>query len=791
MLTDYGILLPYVFWSILFSVINGFLMIQSVQHESMFNRLIRSNAWKAVLIGTTFFLTNLFVVLALDFPYKSTNFTFYIITFLLSCVFGTYFALKLAIQRKLNTWMYLLGGLALTLVILVADYTAVFILFSELAEVKPILMVMTFMLTLAISFYSLRFLIQISRETGKVDTNAWVIIGSAAAGIALAGIPYLTAMSVLPVINEENPGLHLSMLPYALEVFMVWVLSVVPDLFGEQRNLENLSKVQASEQHFQSLFDHNPDAVFSFDLNGAFTTVNKIAEHITGYSEAELLTMSFQDIVSPSQLHGTLQHFELAKNGEPQQMELSIITKDQSVRFLNVTGVPIEIEKEIVGVYAITKDITENKKQSNTIEYLFHYDDFTGLPNRRRFTSEVEEAVQEKTPFFIYSLDYGRLRTIRDVFGYHIGDQVLKELSMRLTSVLPNGSVVSRFGGDEMYCMVPAHNGRGLKPALDQLQRILEIPFFVEGHEIYMEMKTGISSYPENGEEPELLIKCADTARASVSNNAFHNYAVYENKFDNSNIEKIIIENELKKAIERDELLLHYQPKINARENELIGFEALVRWRHPVKGLISPGVFIPAAEETNLIVELEDWVTREACRQLNEWQSTELRGIPVSINVSQRSFANPSFLDNLQDIMETHDISSSLLEIEITESMTMFNEKVTISRLQELKELGIRISLDDFGTGYSSLSYLDKLPIDVIKIDKSFVDVLATDQSAMISTILSIAFHNGLGVIAEGVEFEEQVTMLNQLGCDNIQGYYFSRPLPPELVMENYLASAV
>lgn len=190
-------------------------------------------------------------------------------------------------------------------------------------------------------------------------------------------------------------------------------------------------------------------------------------------------------------------------------------------------------------------------------------------------------------------------------------------------------------------------------------------------------------------------------------------------------------------------------------------------------------------------MKLEDWVVREACRQLHYWQSTPLKKLPVSVNISQRSFANPAFLNNLQDAMAVHAISASLLEIEITESMTMFNEKETIKKLNQLKELRIRISLDDFGTGYSSLSYLEKLPIDIIKIDKSFIDDLTADQSAMVSTILSIALHNGLGVIAEGVERKEQVSMLHSLGCDNIQGYYFSRPLPPEEVEAKYIKKAV
>ncbi|MGD6968525.1 putative bifunctional diguanylate cyclase/phosphodiesterase [Rossellomorea vietnamensis] len=791
MLSSYGIQLPYVLWSILFSIINGFLMIQSAQEESLTNRVIRSDAIKAVIIGTTFFLTNLFVVLALDLPFENTPFLIYIVTFLLSCIFGIYFVLKLAVNKKLDMGRYVLGGLGLTLIILASDYTAVVILFFPLLEVKPVLLLMTFILTLAISFYSLRFLLQITRETEKVDTNFWVIIGSFATGIALAGIPYLTAMSVLPVINEENPELHLSMLPYALEIVMVWLLSIVPDLFGEQRNQENISKVEVSEQHFQSLFNHNPDAVISFDLNGRLLTANLAAEQVTGYGREELLTMSIKDIVAPFHLTQTLKQFEMAKQGMSQQTEISIIKKDKTQRIVNIIGVPIESGDGINGVYTITKDITENKKQSNTIEYLFHYDDYTGLPNRRKFISEVEESVKEQVPFAIYSLDYSRLRTIRDVFGFQVGDQILKELSLRLTTVLPHESVVSRFGGDEIYCLVPTRN-QDIQPALTELQAILGTPFFVEGHEIFMEMKAGISMYPENGEDPELLIKCADTARASISDNSFHNFAVYKNNnLDTSNIEKIIIENELKRAIEQDELTLYYQPKVNSAANELVGFEALVRWNHPVKGLVSPGLFIPAAEQTNLIVKLEDWVVREASRQLHYWQSTPLKKLPVSVNISQRSFANPAFLNNLQDAMAFHAISASLLEIEITESMTMFNEKETIKKLNQLKELGIRISLDDFGTGYSSLSYLEKLPIDIIKIDKSFIDDLTADQSAMVSTILSIALHNGLGVIAEGVERKEQVSMLHSLGCDNIQGYYFSRPLPPEEVEAKYIKKAV
>ena len=790
MVASYGILLPYFLWSIFFSIINGSLMIQAVQTESIFNKIIKSDVLKAILIGATFFLTNLFVVLALDQPFRSTNHLFsYIVIYLLCCIAGSYFALRLTDNRSLNMGMFVLGGIAITLIILMANYTAILILFFHLLDVKPVMIIMTFLLAMAISFYSLRFLLQISREAENGDTSIWVSIGSIATGVALAGLPYLVAISVLPMIDAELSQLNLYMLPYAVELLLVWVLSVIPDMFGEQRQLENLSKVEVSEQHFQSLFNHNPDAVISFDLQGNFLSANDAAVHLTGYKREDLLAMSLKDIVVTRQLQKTLNQFELAKKGISQQSELSIIKKDQSVCYVSVTGVPIQTENGIEGVYAIAKDITESKKQSNTIDYLFHYDDLTGLPNRRMFIFEVEKAVREKNPFAIYSLDYGRLRTIRDLFGFKVGDQVLKELSLRLLSVLPDGSVVSRFGGDEIYCLVPRVDGNNeFEPALEQLYKILDTSFFVEGHEIFMEMKAGISMFPENGEEPDLLIKCADTARASIPDNSFHNYEVYQNKLDRSTMEKIIIENELKRAIEQDELVLYYQPKFNSTLKRLVGFEALVRWNHPEKGLIPPGLFIPAAEQTNLIVDLEGWVLREACRQLYVWQSTELKGLPVSVNISQRSFANPAFLKNVQDILNEQKISSSLLEFEITESMTMFNEKVTIEKLKQLKNLGIRISLDDFGTGYSSLSYLDKLPIDTIKIDKSFIDDMTTDQSAMVSTILSIALHNGLGVIAEGVELKEQVILLQSLGCVNIQGYYFSRPLPPEEIGDKFIA---
>ena len=309
----------------------------------------------------------------------------------------------------------------------------------------------------------------------------------------------------------------------------------------------------------------------------------------------------------------------------------------------------------------------------------------------------------------------------------------------------------------------------------------LEKPLFIKGYEITISASIGIAFYPENGVDADTLLKHADRAMYRVKNSGKKNFAIYAQHKDDHSVGKLILENDLRKGLERNEFVVYYQPKVNIQSGSVSGAEALVRWIHPEKGLISPGEFIPLAEETGLIISIGEFVLREAAKQCVIWQTTKETSIPISVNLSTRQFLQPTLVSNIEKIIEETGINPKLLELEITESMSMDIER-SLDILLDLKKLGVQISVDDFGTGYSSLNYLRQLPIDRVKIDKSFINDMTVDENdeAIVATIINMGHNLKLSVIAEGVETEEQLKYLQKYDCDEIQGYYYSKPIPAE-----------
>ncbi|TYS64716.1 EAL domain-containing protein [Bacillus infantis] len=767
----------YALLGIIFSIINCSLLLRSVRKSShskgnTSDHLLRD----ASIIGITFFLTNLFVVLALNAKVDAVDFFFYFLYFLFSCIGGSFLAIKMGIKKQLGTGLYLLAGFMITSIILLADYSAVFILFHHDLHLNLPLVLMTGLITLGISFSSLRFLLQLSKEPENSSSRRWELIGSLAAGLALSGIPYLTAISAVGI--QSGYFNELFLFPYAVEILAMTTLAIVPDLFGEYRNTVNETRLEKSEQHFSSLFDSNPDSVFSINLEGRFISVNKMAEKLTGYTEAELLQMTFIPLIFEKDISRTLDYFLQAKEGIPSEFEVTMQRKDGISAIVRIIAVPIVLQKEVIGVYGIAKDITEIIQSQERIRHLVNHDELTDHYNSRKFIYEADKVIAEGSPVSILSIEIGRIRSIREVFGIKEGDGLLREASSRLKNAFGESALFGRLNGDEFALLI--RENLDLEKAAGLIERAFAEPFTVDDHEIFLECSIGAAIFPDHGKEASELLRNAENAKRTVSKNDHAFFALYERKQNQHSLEKIVIENELKKAIESDELMLYYQPKYNILKECLTGFEALVRWKHPQKGILPPGVFIPVAEQSGLIAALELWVLREACFQLKRWHSTELMGLPVSINLSQKSFSNPGLVKSITRCTEQAGIDPSLLEIEITESLAMFNEKETIEKLQFLKKYGMKISLDDFGTGYSSLSYIDKLPIDTIKIDKSFIDRLGDNGNghSMVSAIISMSSFLKLHLIAEGVETKEQADMLSRMDCHEIQGYYFSPPKP-------------
>ena len=385
-------------------------------------------------------------------------------------------------------------------------------------------------------------------------------------------------------------------------------------------------------------------------------------------------------------------------------------------------------------------------------------------------------------------LDLDRFKPVNDTLGHEIGDLLLIQIGEKLSKCMTKDAFVSRFGGDEFSIIIPDIKEHGEAILIAQkIMKILEEPLIINQYNIPISASIGISFYPHDGKDTDSLIKYADRAMYRVKEHGKKNYNVYRQSEDNLSVNPLSLENELRKALERNEFVVYYQPKINIKTGSITGLEALVRWKHPNRGLISPNHFISFAEETGLIVPIGEFVLREACIQCVSWKALGFPPIPVSVNLSTRQLLQTNFVSTVEKIIKEAKINPELLELEITESMTMDIDR-SLGILNKLKSLKVKISVDDFGTGYSSLNYIRMLPIDRVKIDQSFIKdmILNPGNVAIVATIINMAHNLRLEVTAEGVELEEQVKYLQSNDCDEIQGYYFSKPLPAEDFSNQY-----
>ena len=433
---------------------------------------------------------------------------------------------------------------------------------------------------------------------------------------------------------------------------------------------------------------------------------------------------------------------------------------------------------------------------ANEIEHLAYHDALTGLPNRPLFIDRLIVALAQAnragTRLAVFFLDLDRFKDINDSLGHSVGDTLLKSVAERVRRCVREGDTVARFGGDEFTLLIPRIDH--IEDAAKIAQKIIEtlkIPFFVADRELFVTTSIGVSIFPGDGPDPETLVRNADTAMYRAKEQGRDNYQLYAPAMNARAVERLGLENQLRKALSQNELLLHYQPILAAGTKSVIGLEALVRWQHPELGLVAPGHFISVAEMSGLIVPIGDWVLRTACRQLKIWQKKFDADLMVAVNLSARQFQQAELVEQIREVLQESGISPASLELEITESNAMQNAENTIYTLRELKALGVRIAMDDFGTGYSSLNYLKRFPIDTLKLDQSFVRDVMTDatDAAIVAAVITMAHSLDLEVVAEGVETEAQLEFLTRQGCDKLQGYLFSRPHPIEKI-EPYLAGS-
>jgi diguanylate cyclase (GGDEF)-like protein len=429
------------------------------------------------------------------------------------------------------------------------------------------------------------------------------------------------------------------------------------------------------------------------------------------------------------------------------------------------------------------RDVTQQHRAEEAIRHHAYHDSLTGLPNRMlfndRFAQALGHARRHKQTLAMLFLDLDRFKTVNDTLGHAVGDKLLQHVAHRLIALTRAGDTLARLGGDEFMLLVSSiRQIEDASKVADHVLNALKQPFRIDGHELHLSASVGISVFPFDGDDAETLVKHADVALYRAKERGRNTYEVYTPAMNERALERLTLGNSLRRALDREEFLLHYQPQVNVATGRIVGSEVLLRWARPDGTLVPPAQFVPVAEDTGLIGKLGDWVLRRACAQAQAWRAAGMGPVQLAVNLSASQFRRSSLITDVTRVLEETGLDPCRLELELTESTIMLNPEEAIASLRRLRSMGVGIAVDDFGTGYSSLSYLRKLPISVLKIDRSFVrDCLYdADDAAIVTAVLSMAKSLRLKVVAEGVETAEQMAFLRERGCREMQGYFFSVP---------------
>ncbi|MFE4570071.1 putative bifunctional diguanylate cyclase/phosphodiesterase [Paenibacillus chitinolyticus] len=532
-----------------------------------------------------------------------------------------------------------------------------------------------------------------------------------------------------------------------------------------------------------TLFDYSPNAISVTDEHGKLTRVSRTMERLLGATNEQLIGNSFGAYVSDEHKDKLKQRYGDLRTGTPQLFDIPVLHRSGYRIDLSATGVPLETEGANRRFLFMFQDITERRRADEQFRHMAYYDDMTGLPNRRLFKEQLTEtlhlAESHHQRVAVMYVDIDGFKLFNDCFGYDYGDMLLLQVAERFTRCVSDNDFIARTEGDEFAFFYTGIQGREQALQLaSRLLSVLEEPFMLEQYELHVTASIGISLLSREHEDADTLMKHANMAVTRAKENGKSDIQIFNSEMRSVSLQKLQLENDLRRAITNNEFVLHYQPQVEIESGQIVGMEALIRWNHPQKGFIPPGDFIPFAEQSGLIVPISEWVLHEACQQNQAWQDAGLPKVPVSVNLSSRQFLQHNLKAKVDQVLQHTGLAPQFLELEITESMTMDVEHA-IASLLELKQLGVQVSIDDFGTGYSSLSYLKRFPVDRLKIDRSFVRDIMEDPSdaAIVATIISMTRHLNLKVIAEGVETEEQLSFLHRNQCHEVQGYWFSPPL--------------
>ncbi len=595
--------------------------------------------------------------------------------------------------------------------------------------------------------------------------------------------------------------------PYAPEVLIRTLENTLKKRMLERENRTIQGKLQQSEKLYRYMVNSSPDIIYMLDQKGRFTFINARIEKLLGYRPAELIGQHYSMLVPSEDMEEAHYAFNERRTGERAsrnvEMRLKCRDRARSPRHFDTNTLPIELSamgmyvvpegsanKHYVGTYGVARDITERKHSEEIIRYQAFHDLLTGLPNRALFKDRLKLAIPQARRrdrlLAVMFLDLDRFKVVNDTLGHVRGDELLQLVATRLTGCMREGDTIARVGGDEFMILIPHLKRR--EDAAQTARKIigeLDRPFMLQGREVFVSTSIGIALCPDHGDNMDVLIRNADIAMYHIKEQGRDGYEFFDERMKVKFSHFLSLETGIRKALEENRFELRYQPLVDTSRATVVGVEALIRWHHPTRGMLAPAEFIPHAEECGLIVPIGNWVLEQACADLKSWREASAQPLRLAINLSALQLAHDE-VDSITAMLAAHGIPGDALELELTENVIMKDIDNVVKKLNRLSKHGVRIAIDDFGTGYSSLSYLQKLPIHTIKIDRSFVNDMRSynTQTSIVNAVIAMARGLGMNLIAEGVETSEQLAHLRALGCEVMQGFLFSEPLPAPELME-------
>lgn len=555
--------------------------------------------------------------------------------------------------------------------------------------------------------------------------------------------------------------------------------------------------LQDSYRLFTSIVEQTADLVLVTNTEGFIIYVNPAWESCTGYQREEVLGQRPSLLSSGRHDKAFFTRiWQRLVSGESVQEIVINARRNGELFYEEKTLTPVRNEANQTAYFvSIGKDITRQLQQQDQLTYLTHYDSLTDLPNRRLLTERLEQRLKSAQAsgesFALLALGLDRFKSINESLGNRQGDELLKQTGSRLVELLPHGCSIARASGDEFLILLNSiKNARAAAYTAHKIIHELERPFALQSMETYISASIGITLYPHDGETVDQLMNNADIALHRAKQSGGQDYCFFTDELTRDAVSRFQMENQLRQALLHKEFYIEYQPRVSLADGSLRGVEALIRWQRPDGTRVSPAEFIPQLEEMGLITSVGEWVLHTACMQVSEWQQAGLEPFKVSVNLSAKQFQQADLCQVVGKCLEHARLDAAWLELEVTESLMIQDLQVSVNMLQQLRDMGISIAIDDFGAGYSSLGYLKHLPVNTLKIDKGFIDDLATDvaDAAIVQAVINMAHRMGLEVTAEGVEQPDQLDLLISLGCEEVQGYYLARPMSADALVDWILA---